>query len=122
MTSANTYQPKISGRHTNISHHKTTIYLTLSSHWTPILNSLQQKKTYEAFTRAIRLHLVKDETIPFYKSSKIYVKLIKYMDIDNGFELLIDVVFVMSNQLGGLGTKAQDLVTSIQICEGQTLP
>ena len=32
------------------------------------------------------------------------------MNIDNGFELLVTVVFTMSPQLGGLGPKSKDLV------------
>ena len=32
------------------------------------------------------------------------------MNIDNGFELLVTVVFTMSPQLGGLGPKFKDLV------------
>ena len=34
------------------------------------------------------------------------------MDIDNGFELIVVVVFAMINELRGLGLKDQDLVIS----------
>ena len=40
----------------------------------------------------------------------------------NGFELLIDVVFSISPQLVGLGHKAQDLVISFRLGEGETIP
>ena len=43
------------------------------------------------------------------------------MNNDNGFDLLIAVVFAMSPQLGLLGPKAQDLVISFRLGEGETL-
>ena len=43
------------------------------------------------------------------------------MHYDNGFELLIVVVFIMIPQRGGLGPKSQDLVTPFHIGEGQPL-
>ena len=54
--------------------------------------------------------MVKDTTIYSSKAPKSHVKLVTYMHNDNGFYLLISVVFAMSPQLGGLGTKYQDLV------------
>ena len=44
------------------------------------------------------------------------------MNNDNGFDLLIAVVFATSPQLGGLGPKAQDLVIYFRLGEGETLP
>ena len=44
MTSANPCQQTRAGRNTNLSHQKITIYIPLSYHRTPILNSLHQKK------------------------------------------------------------------------------
>ena len=43
------------------------------------------------------------------------------MNNDNGFYLLIDVVFSVSPQLGGLVTKDQDLVISFRLGEGETI-
>ena len=43
------------------------------------------------------------------------------MNIDNVFDLIFDVVFFMSPQLGGILPKDQDLVLSICLCEGVTL-
>ena len=43
------------------------------------------------------------------------------MHYDNGFEILITVVFVMSPQLGVLGPKAQDLLIPFRIGEGEPL-
>ena len=40
------------------------------------------------------------------------------MNFDNGFDLIIAVVFVMSPQLGGLGPKSQDLVAIFSLGEG----
>ena len=40
----------------------------------------------------------------------------------NCFELLIDVVFSMSPQLGGYGTKTQELVISFSLGKGETFP
>ena len=76
------------------------------------------KDIFEAFTRAIRVHLVKDTTISSSKSPKLHVKLVTHMDYKNGFEVLISFVFSMSPQLGGLGPKAQDLVISFFLGEG----
>ena len=44
------------------------------------------------------------------------------MNSYNGFELVIGVVFTMIPQLGGLGPRAQDLVTIFLLGEGYTLP
>ena len=44
------------------------------------------------------------------------------MNNDNVFYLLIYVVFDISNQIGGLGTKSQDLVISFCLGEVETLP
>ena len=40
------------------------------------------------------------------------------MNNDNGFKLIISVVFAMSPQLGGIGTKDQHLVISFSLGEG----
>ena len=68
------------------------------------------KETCEALSRALRAHIVKDNTINSSKSPKSYVKLVAHMNSGNIFDLLIYFFFVMSLQLGGLGPKAQDLV------------
>ena len=44
------------------------------------------------------------------------------MNNDNGFDLLIAVLFAMIPQLGVLGPKAQDLVVSFFLGEVQTIP
>ena len=44
------------------------------------------------------------------------------MNNDNGFDLIIAVVFSMSTQLGGIGPKSQDLVISIRLGELENLP
>ena len=44
------------------------------------------------------------------------------MNNDNGFDLLIDIVFATSPELGGLGPKAEDFVISFFLAEGETLP
>ena len=44
------------------------------------------------------------------------------MHCDNGFELLISIVFAMSIQPGGIGPKAQDLVIPFRLVEGETIP
>ena len=43
------------------------------------------------------------------------------MNNDNGFDMLIYFVFAISHQLGGIGTKAQDLVISLCLSEGVNL-
>ena len=44
------------------------------------------------------------------------------MNNDNIFDLLFSVVFFMCPQIGGIGTKAQYLVTSFQLIEGELIP
>ena len=78
----------------------------------------KEKEKYESLYRALRFNLVKDETIPSSKAPKLYVNLIKYINIDNGFDLLIAVYFSMSTQLGELGPKSQYLVISFRLGEG----
>ena len=40
------------------------------------------------------------------------------MHYENGFEILIAVVFAMGPQLGGLGPKGQELVKPLHLGEG----
>ena len=51
-----------------------------------------------------------------------HVKLVSHMHYDNGFELIITVVFNMSPQLGGVVNKSQDLVIPFCLGEGEYLP
>ena len=44
------------------------------------------------------------------------------MNIDNGFDLAVVVVFYMSPHLRGLGPKSQFLMISFRLGEGETLP
>ena len=44
------------------------------------------------------------------------------MNIDNGFDLIIAVLFVMSPQVRGLGPKHQNLVISFHLGEGENIP
>ena len=44
------------------------------------------------------------------------------MDNDNGFDLLIAVIFDTSPQLGTLGTKYQELVIWFHLGEVETIP
>ena len=76
----------------------------------------------ETFSRSLRVHLVKDTTKSSSKSPKSHVKLVTYMKNDNGFELLIDVVFVMIPQLGRFGTKAQEIVIPFCIGKEEKIP
>ena len=71
-----------------------------------------EKENYKTFSGALRFHILKDNIISSSKATKLHVKLITYMNNDNGFGLIIAVVFVMIPQLGGLGPKSQDLVIS----------
>ena len=80
------------------------------------------KGEFEAFSRALRVHIVKDTTISSSKEPKSHVKIVTYMNYDNGFKLLISVVFAMSHQLGVLGPKSQDLMIPFCLGEGKPLP
>ena len=44
------------------------------------------------------------------------------MNNDNGFDLLIDVVFGMGTQIGRIVPKHQDLVISFSLGEGENIP
>ena len=77
------------------------------------------KENYEAFPRARRVILVKDNTISSSKLPKLNIKLITYMNNYNGFDLIVAVLFVMSTQLGD---KAQDLLIYFRLGEGETPP
>ena len=80
------------------------------------------KENHQAFSRSLRVNLVKYETISSSKSTNLNVKLITYLNNNNVFDFLIAVVFFMRYQLGGLGPKSQDL--RIHFCpgEGETIP
>ena len=51
----------------------------------------------------------------------MHVKLITYIDNDICFDLIIAIVLATSNQLVGIGTKAQDLVISFCLAEGENI-
>ena len=68
------------------------------------------KENYEEFSGALRVHIVKDTTVPSSKAPTSHIKLLTNMQYDNGFKLLIAVIFNVIPQLVGLGPKSQDLV------------
>ena len=70
------------------------------------------KEKYEALLIALQVNLVKYETISSYKAPKSHFKIITYMNIYNGFGLLVAVFLAMIRQLGVLRPKSQDLVSS----------
>ena len=76
------------------------------------------KENLEAFSRSLRVHLVKYTTISSSKTLKSHVKLVTNMHYENGFELLITVVFNTRPQLWGLVTKSQDLLIPFCLGEG----
>ena len=71
---------------------------------------------------ALFVHLVKDKTITSCTSPKSQVKIIKCINIDNRFNLIITVVFAMITQFGELVTKSKEPVTFFLIKEGETIP
>ena len=79
------------------------------------------KANFEAFSRSLRVQLVKDTTISSSKAPKSHVKIVKHMHYDNIFKPLITVVFYMSRKLGLLGLKAQDLVILFRLGEEEPL-
>ena len=85
-------------------------------------HNLHSKINYEAFSRSMRVHIVKNDTIPSSKAPKPHVKLITYMNNKNGFGLSIAFIFAIIPQLGGLRPKYQDLVISFCLCEGKNIP
>ena len=64
-------------------------------------------KHYQDHSEFILLNM---KLLPPQKPPKSHVRLITYTNNDNGFDLLIAVVFAMIPQLGRLGPKHQDLV------------
>ena len=121
LTSANIYYQKnswppykkLKAKNYNI----TTFILPSDTH----SKYVTSKENFEAFSRALRAHLVKDTTISSSKSPKSHVKPFTHMHYANGFELLIEVIFTMSPQLGVLGPKYQDLVIPFRFGEGEPL-
>ena len=77
---------------------------------------------YQAFSISLKVHLVKNTTINSSTAPQSNTKLVTYMNNDNGFDVLVEVFFAMSPQLGGIVTKAQDLVTSFEPIVGYSLP
>ena len=78
------------------------------------------KEDFEAFSRALRGHLVKDTTISPSKIPKSHVKLATHMHYDNGFELIIAIDFSMIPQLRGIRAKYQDLMILFRLGEGES--
>ena len=76
------------------------------------------KENFEEFSRELRVHLVKYTAISSSKAPKSNVKLFTHMHHDNGFEILIAIVFNMIPHLRGFGPKSQDLVIPICLEEG----
>ena len=75
------------------------------------------KENYEALSRALRIRLVKYDTITSSKAPKSHAKPVTFINNYNEFDLLIYVVFSIINQLGGLGHKAQDIGISFHLGE-----
>ena len=80
------------------------------------------KEKYEAFSISLWAHLAKYEIITLSKAPKLHATLVTYMNIDNVFDLIMDVVSSISPQVGGLKPKSQDPVISFRLGEGVTLP
>ena len=57
------------------------------------------KENVEAFSRALRVQLVKDTTISLSKAPKSHVRIVKHMHYNDGLKPLIAVVFYMFPQL-----------------------
>ena len=76
-------------------------------------------KHYQEHSDFIVLNI---NTISSSKSPKLHVKIITCMNNENGFDLLITVVFSVSPQLIVLRPKFQYLVISFLLGEGETLP
>ena len=93
-------------------HNISNILLSSDTH----RNSFTAKENYESFLRALIFHIVEDNTISSSKAPKLHVDCITYMNNDNGFDLLIFVVFSMIPQIGVIGPKPQYLV--ISFCRG----
>ena len=79
------------------------------------------KENDEELSRELRVHLVKDATISSSKSPKVHAKLATHMHYENGFEIIIAIIFRISPQLGGIGPKYQDLVIPFCLSEGEFL-
>ena len=103
-----------------IEYHNELSYFILPLYTHPKIS--ESKENYEVFSRTLGFHLVDDETITTPKAPKSHVKLITYLNIDKGFDLLIALVFYISPQLGVLGPKSQDHVISLFFGEGETFP
>ena len=74
---------------TTSSHYLSSFVLPLDTN----TKSSTATGNYQSFSRALRVHLAKDETIPSYKAPKSYAILIKCINIDNLFNLLFLLYF-----------------------------
>ena len=77
-----------------------------------------EKLKHQSLSGEIRVHLVKHKTISSSKSLNLHVKQITYMNNENGFDLLIYVIFSISPHL----PKYQDPVFSFYLCDRETSP
>ena len=44
------------------------------------------------------------------------------MNTDNGFDLMVAVAFTISPKLGVIGPKTSDIITSLTLQSGETIP
>ena len=72
---------------------------------------------YQVLYRSFIFNIVKDTTIKSSTASKSHIKLITCTNNENVFDLLVPVVFSMIPQIGGIGPKVQDFVTSFKIMD-----
>ena len=84
------------------------IYHIFFSHHTLIKNQTQKNKSTRNSQDTFKLTLSKIHQL-FFNSTKINVKIITYMNIENRFDLTVAVAVATRTQLGGIVTKAQDL-------------
>ena len=77
---------------------------------------------YKATSRSLQVHLVNVTTINSSKEPKSHVKFVTYMNNDNGFDILVSIVFYISPKLISIRTNAQNLVTSFKIIKVVPLP
>ena len=81
-----------------------------------------QPQNNRYFPESFKFIFVKDTTINSSTAPKSHVNIFTYTKNDNGFNILVSVVFDTGTQLVVIVPKAHGLVTSCKIIKGEPLP
>ena len=115
LSYSNNYQQTWYVLHTNLSHQIITIYVPVYSLHTPLLYLLQTRNKYEAFSIAIQVHTVNDETFPSSKEQKSHVNITAYINVWMSLNLFLLFHFPWLLKLEELDPKLKTLQCSFDL-------